>query len=51
MRFYFIFLKDLFEREHTQAEAVAQGEGEADSPMSREPEVGRAQFQDPGIMT
>ena len=43
----FNFLKNiLFERERAQAGRGAEGEGEADSPLSREPDVGL----DPGTL-
>jgi len=38
------------EREHKQGEWQAEGEGEAGSPLSREPDAG-AGSRDPGIMT
>jgi len=34
------FFKILFEREHKQGEWQAEGEGEAGSPLNREPDVG-----------
>ena len=51
---FFFFLKILFiylrERVSAQAGEEAEGEGEVDSLLSREPDVG-AWSQDPGIMT
>jgi len=37
-------------REHKQGKQQAEGEGEAGSPLNREPDVG-APSQDPRIMT
>jgi len=45
----FIYLFDR-ERESAQAGGEAEAEGEADSPLSKEPRVG-GPCQDPGIMT
>jgi len=49
--FYFIFFKDdLFDTERAQAGGAAEGEGEAGSLLSREPDAGLGS-EDPGIMT
>jgi len=48
LRFYLFIWQTA--REGTQARGGAKGEGEAGSPLSREPRLG-APFQDPGIMT
>ena len=50
--FMFLFFKDfvyLFDR--AQAGGAAEGEGEAGSPLSREPDEGLTLTQDPETMT